>query len=572
MRELKKIFLTGVLLGVLIIFSINIVNAICCEQTTDSGICLNVGDEQYCNDEFRIADTACESTQYCSTGTCVNNAEGTCMVSSSATCDPNLGGYWYDDFPQDLSECKFGCCLIGEGAAFVPQITCYKMAADIEVQPDFRATITTQEKCLQMGGPTNKGACVFQTEIGRECTIETRENCNEEAGQEFSVGLLCSAPKLGTICKMTQRTTCVEGRHEVFFVDSCENPANVYDASQVDIIDYWTYMKDPASPGTCYYGDANTKSPTCGNCNYIGGSTCAEKKIGQNVRYGNYICKDLSCDDYDGDGYREAHGSAWCFEPLEDFETAKPGDSSYRLYCYNGEIQWESCGNLREKLCKQDGTEANCLMNRWQYCMLQDNKKDCLNTEKRDCKIVKGISKKNEDGKDILFDNSDGLSDPIKAICVAKYPPGFNFWASDIKILGISPKISPTEVCGSANAYSIGGYFKRILTEWEAIKGECFGECIEECEEKTLVKLCQKGCFKDCDSSESFEDQADGKSLGDVDLVKNWAKNQEDLCMALGDCGVKANYIEQDGYYSWKQLFIGDDISTSNIPGANSNK
>ena len=572
---LEKIFFKKVcmvfLTSVIIIFLANNINAICCEQTLDEGICLNVGDRGYCNEDYRIDDTACESTQYCSTGTCVNNVEGICISSSSAACDPSLGGYWYDDAQENLPECQVGCCLIGEGAAFVPRTTCNKMAADIAIQPDFRETITTQEACLLSAGPTRKGACVFQTGRGRECTIETREKCNSE-DKEFHAGLLCSAPELGTICTMTERTTCVDGVNEVYFVDNCENPANVYDSTMVGNIDYWTYMKDPASDQICGYGNANTNSEDCGNCNYIGGSTCSSSRgAGVNPTYGDYFCRDLSCT-YNGE--TKPHGSAWCSQPISEFENAKPGDLSYRLYCYNGEVQWELCGNLREKLCKEDEEifgEANCLPNRWQDCVFQNSSKDCLNTDKRDCRVEEGISRKNESGGDLLFLHESGVY--IKATCVSNYPPAFNFWEPDAGILGITPRINPAQVCSAGSVSSVAGYHKSILTDWLAKEGTCFGKCIEECETKILFKPeCQQSCFDDCPGSESFMnmEKSGGLGVGNVDLNTNWAKNQEGLCISLGDCGVKSNYIDQDSYYSWKELFIGDNVTKSSIPEADS--
>ena len=568
---LKKEILMVVLTSAIIIFLASNISAICCEQTLDGGICLDVGDRQYCNNTYRIDDTACESTQYCSTGTCVNNAEGTCISSSSTACDPSLGGYWYDDVQENIPECQLGCCFIGEGAAFVPRTTCNKMAADIAVQPDFRASITTQEECLLSAGPTRKGACVFQTGVGRECTIKTKEECNSEE-KEFHAGLLCSAPELGTICTMTKRTTCVEGKNEVYFVDNCENPANVYNSELVGDINYWTYMKDPASDEICGYGEANTNSQNCGNCNYLAGSTCgSSREAGVNPTYGNYICKDLSCT-YKGE--TKAHGSAWCSQPISDFENATPGDLSYRLYCYNGEVQWELCGNLREKLCKEDVPgKANCLSNRWQDCVFQTSSKDCLNTDKRDCKVKEGVNRKNESGDDILLLDESGKS--IKAVCVARYPPGFNFWNPDEGILGITPQINPTQVCSAGSISSVAGYHKSVVSDWLALDGKCFGKCIKECETSIVKPECQENCFSKCPDSESFMDMkgdALGLGVGNVDLKETWANNQEGLCISLGDCGVKGNYIGEDSYYSWKELFIGDNITKSNIPGADSYK
>ncbi len=582
MKNLKKIFLTGILLGILIIFSINIISAICCERTEDGGICLDVGDEQYCDDAYRIDDTACESTQYCSTGTCVNNAEGTCAISSSSACDPNLGGYWeeenYIENPGEIEACQVGCCFIGEGTSFIPRTTCNKRSADIGISPDFRDSITTLEECLLNAGPTAEGACVFETERGRECKIETNEYCRE-LGRDPHPGLLCSAPRLGTICTMTDRTKCAEGRHEIVFVDNCENEANVYDSELVTDVNYWTYMEDFASSEICGYGLSNTENVSCGNCNYLAGSTCGSARgTGVTPDYGDNICIDLSCT-YNGE--TREHDTAWCSEPISYFETAKPGDLSYRLYCFQGEVQWELCDNQRNKLCKEDVPgEANCVSNRAQFCVFQNNSKDCLNTDQMDCKVQGGISRKNDSGGDILFlnytstydDEGNVISesiDSIKAMCVPRYPPGFGFWDPDV--LGNSPQIIPTEVCMRGSGGSAAGYHKRLASEWKAKDYRCVEACIEKCSDWVVGKPeCQETCFWGCPASESFLDMSASGELGvgEVDLNQDWTENREGLCVSLGDCGVKANYIGADSYYSWKELFIGDNVTKTNIFGA----
>ncbi len=562
------------------IFLVGFVSAVCCERTVDEGVCVDVGDEQYCDDTYRIDDTACESTQYCSTGTCVNNAEGICMTSSSSACDPNLGGYWYADIADNIAECKPGCCFIGEGTSFIPKTTCNKRSADIGISPDFRQDMA-EEQCLLSAGPTTKGACVFDTDDGKKCTIEKNEDCEEGVGKSFHAGLLCSAPKLGTTCTMTERTKCAEGRHEVVFEDNCGNEANVYDENKVDNIDYWTYMKDFTSSEICGYGEANTNSADCGNCNYLAGSTCGSTRgTGVTPDSGNYVCRDLSCT-YKGE--KIAHRSAWCSQPLSDFEVAKPGDLSYRLYCYNGEVDWKLCDNQRNELCKEEVPgQANCVPNRWQTCIFQNSSKDCLNTDQRDCKILEEVSRKNAEGEDILFldytytydDNGTITSESrefIKAVCVPRYTPGFDFLNPDDPILGVSPQITPTDVCSGASVSSVAGYRKGVLSNWEAKDGKCFGECVKDCEGALLVPECQQICFNKCPASESFMDKSgSGLLAGIVDLNNDWATNLEGFCVSLGDCGVKANYIQKNSYYSWKELFIGDNISKTSIPNADS--
>ena len=133
----------------------------------------------------------------------------------------------------------------------------------------------------------------------------------------------------------------------------------------------------------------------------------------------------------------------------------------------------------REKLCKEDVPgKANCLSNRWQDCVFQTSSKDCLNTDKRDCKVKEGVNRKNESGDDILLLDESGKS--IKAVCVARYPPGFNFWNPDEGILGITPQINPTQVCSAGSISSVAGYHKSVVSDWLALDGKCFGKRSEE--------------------------------------------------------------------------------------------
>ena len=38
---------------------------------------------------------------------------------------------------------------------------------------------------------------------------------------------------------MTKETTCIEGKDEVYFKDSCGNIANIYDSSKINDKGYW---------------------------------------------------------------------------------------------------------------------------------------------------------------------------------------------------------------------------------------------------------------------------------------------------------------------------------------------
>ncbi|RMD65624.1 hypothetical protein D6817_05675, partial [Candidatus Pacearchaeota archaeon] len=133
----------------------------------------------------------------------------------------------------------------------------------------------------------------------------------EDRGQgvRFYPGVLCTNEELGTNCVPTKETTCLPGKTEVYFVDSCGNPANIYDASKLRNKEYWGFVKDKQK--SCNPNSANINSKTCGNCNYALGSICREATEDTGTpRYGDFICANLNC--VDENGKERRHGESWC--------------------------------------------------------------------------------------------------------------------------------------------------------------------------------------------------------------------------------------------------------------------
>jgi len=290
---MKYVLLLGALLLATVLLS-NLVRGqetLYCAEKTISGVkCINVPLDEV-NTNFRYDRTSCESTTYCSTGTCVNTATGECLPSSQSACDPSQGGYFYDKSKDDVPQCQQGCCILGDQTNFVERNRCDTLGKDLGVTPAFRSDVKDEITCLSLSSPDAKGACTFDKEEGRTCNFGTRSECQDASG-EFHEGFLCSAPELGTICAKTQRTTCVLGKNEVYFVDSCGNLANVYDANKVDDVAYWSYV--PGVQGVeVNEGDnkGNIGSKIYGSCDYLSGSTCGSG----DAKYGNYICSDLRC-------------------------------------------------------------------------------------------------------------------------------------------------------------------------------------------------------------------------------------------------------------------------------------
>ena len=568
-----------VFLGILILTAVFLSEAIrsqgqealyCAEKTISGAWCQNVPIGEV-DTKFRYDRTSCEATSYCSRGTCVNTLTGECLPGPQATCDPTQGGFFYSQPKDEVAQCKTGCCLLGDGAALVERVKCDTLGKDYNVKATFRSDIQDELTCIFLASPEAKGACVFETEQGRNCRAITRGEC-QDSGGEFHEGFLCTAPELGTICARTQRTMCVEGKNEVYFVDSCGNIANIYDANKINDIAYWSYV--PGVEGVevdIGDGEGNAGSAIYGYCNYLEGSTCKRYDKGidpKSPRFGDYICRDLGCPattPLSGGKYRE-HGEEWCSESIENFENAKPGELSYLLYCYDGEIQYELCDSFRNKLCLQNEETgaADCVVNNWMQCIEQETTQDCENIG--DCKVVKGSSVLRTvygTGK-LLKDNNTG--EEITAVCAPKYVPGFKFWEAEGTILSTTDE-TPSSICECASVVCFVPYTQEVafLTKWRTDASE---ECVKLC--MSTEKWEQKKCYDAC-KPKCFEETLEDKNAP-AKINKNWAESWQNLCVSLGDCGVSGNYLGREGYNKWRDLFSGDKIDWTTLPNADKKK
>ncbi len=544
------------------IFLISLVGAAevsyCCEKTIGGVWCMNEP-EAKCDSSYRTAPTSCESTSYCKLGTCINPEEGDCMENTPQKTCEDAGGFWKDDEPEDISQCKLGCCLIGDQAAFVTQTRCKRLTALYGLETIFRTDVSSEIQCIASASPRAKGACVFEKEFEETCTFTTKKQCQEMeistptnileqfdsesdpvTSVRFYEGKLCSDEKLATNCGKSKETTCVEGRDEVFFLDSCGNLANIYDAKRQNDPNYWAEIED--SSKICNLDSAGARS--CGNCDYFQGSTCKKTERGSNPTYGDYICEDLSCE-YNGEPYE--HGETWCADAA-GADKNLPGSRHFRLVCYNGDITVEPCADFRQEVCVEsdldDFSTSACRVNMWEDCFAQDEKKDCENIDKRDCQWVNSGNLKEglSDGdieklNEMIIDNEDiseewfntweydgevtGIADRLIASsynskdyfvfsCIPKYAPGFDFWQEG----------DAEEICSLANAQGTVTY----RSDWAGDKPD---KDMSDCENE----------------------------IGNCWLITDgWQQTKKNLCISLGDCGSSKNYIGQEGYDKWEDL------------------
>jgi len=214
-------------------------NTVCCEKTNTGAFCQNVPAEE-CALDSRQVPTSCDSTSYCKAGTCYDSTEGTCLDNTpQLVCNDN-GGIWSEERPP---QCELGCCILGDQAAFVSLVRCKRLAGFLGLETNYNTEIQNELACIQSVQQQDRGACVYEFEFERTCKFGTRGECEGTTSTggngttstgTFYENKLCSAEELGTICGPTTQTTLVDGKDEVYYKDSCGNPANIYDSTKVN--------------------------------------------------------------------------------------------------------------------------------------------------------------------------------------------------------------------------------------------------------------------------------------------------------------------------------------------------
>ncbi len=487
----------GILSLIILIISINFSFAanetdvkFCCERTSYGAWCQN-SPEAECSQEYRKTPTSCEATSYCKLGCCYDSQEGICMENTPEKVCSIRNGTWADDKQCDIPQCNYGCCVIGTQAAFVTLTRCKKLSSFYGLNTDFRPQVNNELSCVSLASLSDVGACVYEVDYGaRTCKFTSRQECSSLQGKTVSSGLvtgnmtfykdyLCSNEELGVNCGPTKETTCIEGKDEAYFLDSCGNTANIYDSSRIDDNAYWRIRVKKED--SCGSGSNNANSASCGNCNYFLGSICKKG----NARYGNNICKDLNCKST-SDGTKK-HGESWC--STDSYEDSV-GSRYFRHLCINGEEIVEPCADFRQEICIQDDisgfSQAGCRANRWQDCLAQTEKIDCENTDKRDCAWVL------ENNKTEIKTQANKSTNRILA-CVPLHASGYKFWEEG-EVQGI---------CGVGNQQCIVTYEDRGLFWSSGRKATENSECLED----------------------------------------GWIEEQLGRCQLIGDCGAGTNWL-----------------------------
>ena len=146
---LKNVLILMILLVFLtsIIPSVSAEVSVCCEKTDYGAWCQNEEADR-CDDSFKVAPTACDSTSFCKAGCCFDTQEGLCMESTPQRTCNEISGFWSEGETCNIPQCNLGCCVLGDQASLVTLTRCKKISAEYGLTTDFRIGIQDENQCI----------------------------------------------------------------------------------------------------------------------------------------------------------------------------------------------------------------------------------------------------------------------------------------------------------------------------------------------------------------------------------------------------------------------------------------
>lgn len=584
--------------------------SVCCEKTKTGAMCINTN-ESSCDSSGKIVPTSCESTSFCKLGTCYDSLEGMCMENTpQVVCQAN-GGTWSEKRVNEIAQCQLGCCIIADQAAFVTMTRCKSLSTFYGNAIDFRPQITSELACVEAANSQDEGACVYTVSGVKTCKFTTRKGCggtsttdnniNDSAlsdisSKSFFKGLLCSAEELGVPNDARQASTgCYQGK--VYWFDSAGNRENVY-SSNSNLS--WNNGRVADADTICA---ATGDSKSCGNCDYLAGSRCAEWDstffgIGKPDKVDHY-CKTTKCTDRDG--VTRLNGESWCVYDTENIGNAQDpaGSRQYREVCVDGKVQVEACADFRNQICVHSGISTSageysvsaCRVNRWQDCTSQIYKDECENTDARDCIWVESVDGINLGNQKYPVQNyTQPFANPVSGTSTGS--------SSAAGAGSVTQGVQALNSFGNAASAFTGEAIQNIVGagvgQWEtnSLSNE-FGTGINRSskDEGICVPMVSPGLdFWQGGSSQTVCAQASANCRVDVtttykkniltgsqevdkveirpndcltmigsdgskfEVKPEWASQVNAVCSALGDCGVGANIngIMTNEGYDWK--------------------
>jgi hypothetical protein len=558
----------------------------CCTETKNGEICQNMNLADKTNCKTSLLSTDCSNVDECMSGCCFDSSNGLCSLNSpKAKCTEN-GGNWSYNPACMIQECVLGCCVLGDNAAQTTLRECSLMSRQLDITQNFQP-LDADGSCNTKIGLSNTGACVRPSDDfsgENNCKFTTKEKCIMTAGT-FYEDYLCTSKELKTTCFKAKNTTCLPDKDQVYYVDSCGNPANIYDASKYNEDSYWEKVISPSE--SCLSRNAD-----CGNCNYLDGSFCQDyrKNKDEKPSIGNKICRDLNC--LNG----RKHGESWCVYdyPFSGDNILPVGSRYFVGSCMDGEIRITPCADFNQEICVQkelqdkSKVQAKCMVNPWRSCLLA-NIESTYSQVKSKCEeneycmlfneyyldrnawwpanAVKNMSSSGTSNNTLLtrsdgqmlagFDNSIVMENQGAAgnvgksansqipWCVPKYAPGFVFWqdAGSNASSSLSYGGSYTEskyICNLGNFVCTSKKQRScsLSATWQQWTGVCVLSTIF-------------GGNPDCgdwQDKENWECNINGEyRTAKTDEIPKLVAAYNERCRAIGSCGVNTNIAGEKG-------------------------
>ena len=487
-------------------------DTVCCKV---AGIECHTATRGECeNEDGTSYDESCNTVASCVSGCCYDATTGD--LSTSVLEENCVDGEWNGDDP--LCETTYGTtlgCCADAGSYFESKTEqwCYHYSKNYGSGNDPTWTSELSDvACIALRSLEKEGACVNDD---GSCTFTTGSECQGNT-QTFNENFLCSAGSvINSICGMPDpkniKTTYVEGKSGVYFLDNCSQPANIYDNSNISNPNYWTKIISPSKSCGATSNDGNLESTDCGNCNVNKGTSHAKESSEDIAEIGDYYCGDVNCYfDYNNDGTNETFlpSSSWCmYDGVVGNGNDIVGSSHWRYYCDLGEIKIELCNAdpYRSYICTGGEYSANeimyakCEPNSWQTCLNLNAENLTLEelTTKCNNNPVCEMTEVNLGGKYFNF-----------SFCTPSYPPGLDVGIVDNILEGIDTDT----IC------DMGDFTCSVPTEPQGVgSGGIDGGCMYA---------------KDPDTGE----------LVNVNCTsKEFLEQMNDFCRSLGDCGLSVN-------------------------------
>lgn len=603
-------------------------DSVCCEKTKSGAYCQNTVASECATGEglANPTPTSCETTSFCKLGTCYDSKEGICLENvPQKVCQAN-GGTWSDKSANQLSQCKLGCCLLADQASFVTMTRCKSLSTFFGIRNmDFRTSVSTEVDCVNLANSQDEGACVsFEGGI-KTCRFTTRGDCggeitttnrvinasdlNDLTGKYFYPDLLCSNEELGVPNAARQVSTkCYGGK--VYWYDSAGNRENVY-SSDKDAS--WNNGRVADPDEIC----AKTgESKTCGNCDYLAGSRCADwssasvlKNIFGGIKPANvdHYCRTTTCTDRNGKS--RMNGESWCVYDGEVGEGRDAvGSRHFREICIDGGVVVEACEDYRNQICVHSGIQTSkgeysvsaCRVNRWQDCTAQDNKADCENNDARDCMWVEEVDGiiLTERGRDTATQRNS-FNNPVSQVSGAAdtTTQGIQAVSSTMGVVGSFTGNVIKNIVGSGigewEQSSISNNWRTVRSEADDNDGDGYldlcvplvppgldfwqqgdsnsmcGQATATCTVKVTVTEKKNALTGKTEKSPPKLERNDCLELknGEFVVKPEWAARVNAICSSMGDCGASANLngVFVNKGYSWRYrnesfFFIESDI------------